>query len=480
MAPTTTSPDIDMGAVPSAPPAVGSPLSGIYFTDGGADRAGGGPGTVKRVNPDGTGLTTLVSSAGIRPRGITLDDVNGHLYWNDFGDFVNQGRTLRSDLDGSNVTTIVNHGQVGINDIALDIAAGKIYMALSVSASPFHGVRRVNFDGTGLVDLIKTWPPGSESPPGTFTGWFIDGLTVDPTNGHLYYGDIGVLIASGAPSGIVRTNLDGTSAVSVVPHLNGRGRGVALDLAGGKVYFAQHNPASSGNGNIWRANLDGTGLQVVVSRLQRPRDVTLDPFAGRVYWVDERTLKIQSANLDGSNVQDVVTGLDGPSSLALEFEREIKVELDIKPTSCPNPLNVNSKGNLPVAILGTDELDVNDIDVSTVQLEGVAPIRSAIEDVAAPVVNRQDDCDCTTDGPDGFNDLTLKFDTQEIVAALGPVNDGDEVVLALTGNLKDGTPIKGIDCTLIKSKGGKGGKAPPAFSGKSKLPTTWPKEKTQR
>ena len=34
------------------------------------------------------------------------------------------------------------------------------------------------------------------------------------------------------------------------------------------------------------------------------------------------------------------------------------VPIDIKPQSCPNPLNVNSKGVLPVAILGTDTFDV--------------------------------------------------------------------------------------------------------------------------
>ena len=42
------------------------------------------------------------------------------------------------------------------------------------------------------------------------------------------------------------------------------------------------------------------------------------------------------------------------------------VDIDIKPTSCPNPLNVKSKGVLPVAILGTASFDVNDVDVSTV------------------------------------------------------------------------------------------------------------------
>ena len=49
-------------------------------------------------------------------------------------------------------------------------------------------------------------------------------------------------------------------------------------------------------------------------------------------------------------------------------------------------------------------------------------------------------------------DLTLKFDTQEIVSALGDVSDGDCVVLHLTGNLLDGIPIVGEDVVVILKK----------------------------
>ena len=132
----------------------------------------------------------------------------------------------------------------------------------------------------------------------------------------------------------------------------------------------------------------------------------------------------------------------------------IGVPVDIKPTSCPNPLNVNSKGVLPVAILGTEDFDVTTVDPSSLLLEGVSPLRWALEDVATP--SNGELCDCTEEGPDGFLDLTLKFDTQEVVAALGVVSDGDVVPLTLSGNLKvefGGAPIQGTDCVLILDKG---------------------------
>lgn len=95
---------------------------------------------------------------------------------------------------------------------------------------------------------------------------------------------------------------------------------------------------------------------------------------------------------------------------------------------------------------------MHDINPSSIKLEGVAAWRSNIEDVSTPVVNRQDDCDCTSAGADGFDDLTLKFDTQAIVAALENIEDGDTVGLTLTAELFDCTLIEGKDCVIIKKK----------------------------
>ena len=131
-----------------------------------------------------------------------------------------------------------------------------------------------------------------------------------------------------------------------------------------------------------------------------------------------------------------------------------EVSIDIKPTSCPNPLNVKSKGVLPVAILGTADFDVTTVDPATVELEGVEPLRWAFEDVATPYDGTPEECyDCTTAGPDGYLDLTLKFDTQEVVDALDTVNDGDCVVLELTGELTGDGLISGWDVVRIIKKG---------------------------
>jgi hypothetical protein len=134
----------------------------------------------------------------------------------------------------------------------------------------------------------------------------------------------------------------------------------------------------------------------------------------------------------------IVTDLDEtePVILSMTVIREecgseiVECAVDIKPGSCPNPLNVNSKGVLPVAILGTDDLDVTTIDLNTIQLMGVAPIRSDYEDVGTPyypLIGKEDKLDCHEEGGDGIGDLSLKFDRQEIVQAIEQASQ-DEVV----------------------------------------------------
>ena len=75
--------------------------------------------------------------------------------------------------------------------------------------------------------------------------------------------------------------------------------------------------------------------------------------------------------------------------------------------------------------------------------------QSSIEDVSAPYMDAEE-CGCTTEGPDGFDDLTLKFETQDIVALLGTVEFGDVITLTITGSMLDGTPFEAHDCIVIR------------------------------
>jgi hypothetical protein len=166
-----------------------------------------------------------------------------------------------------------------------------------------------------------------------------------------------------------------------------------------------------------------------------------------------------------------------------EGVQEIVVPIDIKPTSCPNPLNFKSKGVLPVAILGTEEFDVTQIDLASINLSFFGPgsdpfdpiippdeKKTAYEDVATPFDGDIIGCyNCTTAGPDGYLDLTLKFDEQAIVDALGEIEDGKCLILTFTGNLKEefgGTAFSGHDVVRIINKDQTAGQPPASVQGK--------------
>ena len=105
-----------------------------------------------------------------------------------------------------------------------------------------------------------------------------------------------------------------------------------------------------------------------------------------------------------------------------------------------------------MAILGSTEIDVTRIDTSTILLEGnISPVRYNFQDVSQPGIGME--CSCSTEGPDGFTDLTLKFDNSEIAAALFPYTDGAVRVLTVTGQMLDGTLFSGSGCVVVRANG---------------------------
>jgi len=243
------------------------------------------------------------------------------------------------------------------------------------------------------------------------------------------------------------TESDGMIGLGDLP--GGRFESSAFDISGdGSVIVGVGSTDLGWEGFIWKSEFGMKSLQGYLSI-----DLGLDLNG----WHLVNALDISR---DGNTIVGYGINPEGHyEAFVANISSHEVVELDIKPGSCPNPLNTKSKGVLPVAILGTEDFDVYEIDVATVELEGVKPIRSGYEDVATafePPIGKEDPFDCTEEGPDGFTDVTLKFDAQEVLAALGEVGDGDVVVLELTGNLLEelgGTPIQGEDVVVILKKG---------------------------
>lgn len=108
----------------------------------------------------------------------------------------------------------------------------------------------------------------------------------------------------------------------------------------------------------------------------------------------------------------------------------IPINIDIKPESDPNSINLNSNGVVPVAILTTPEFDASTVDPTTVRFADASPIKRTIEDVDS----------------DGYLDMLLHFDTQELNL------DASNTEATLTGMTDDGIEIVGTDSVNIVHK----------------------------
>ncbi len=114
---------------------------------------------------------------------------------------------------------------------------------------------------------------------------------------------------------IQRANLDGSGVEDLVSGAGLDGPdGLALDMAGGKMYWTD-----TGVNKIQRADLNGSNVEDLVTGLGIPYGLALDMAGGKMYWTNRQTSKIQRADLSGANVEDLVTsGLTFPGGLALD------------------------------------------------------------------------------------------------------------------------------------------------------------------
>jgi len=108
------------------------------------------------------------------------------------------------------------------------------------------------------------------------------------------------------------------------------------------------------------------------------------------------------------------------------------ITIDIKPGSDPNAVNPRSKGVIPVAILGSMDIDITQVDFSSVTfgINGASPTHDGhVEDV----------------NDDGYMDMMFHFKNQESGFVCG------DTEAILIGETFDGTPITGTD--TIKTVG---------------------------
>lgn len=198
----------------------------------------------------------------------------------------------------------------------------------------------------------------------------------------------------------------------------------------------------------------------------------LDTHSMSVDWGDSNVANSAMTDTTGSNlatgtasheydvpgtytVTITVTDNDGGVGTTTLTVTVLPVKIDIKPGSDVNPVNLNGNGLLPVAILGSNVLDVTKIDASTITfgLNG---------DEATPYHNGGHYEDVNNDG---YMDLVVHFVEGDLGLGTPDVYaDKSKVELTMNGAFQDGRVFKAQDYVTINPNNansqGKGGHGP--------------------
>lgn len=260
---------------------------------------------VRRANPDGSQVETILEGFAVRPVGLLLDAPAGKLYWF-------EGDTLRrAGLDGSDVedvaTGLANIGAYGpydpMNLTYLGLPTATLVPSLTPSPTPSPTPTETPTFDPGATDTPVPTPTQTPTPLPT------------PTPGgpapaqNLFWSDVGTNLNAAPLSGCP----DGSCVEPLLSRPAGSAADLVVDSGNGFLYWT--DPASDA---LLRSRLDGSAVTTLLAGLDDPHGLAFDPQEGQLYWSETALGRIRRVNVDGSHVITLVSGLDNPTWLALD------------------------------------------------------------------------------------------------------------------------------------------------------------------
>ena len=229
----------------------------------------------------------------------------GGVFWTDRG----ASQLKRMDFDGTNLQTIALSGAVtspgsNIRGIAVDTVSNRVFWADNGA----DRLLRASLDGSSSA-ILYTITGGNSFPAD---------VRLDLSNQLFYWCDQ-------LRNRIQRSTLDGASVTDVITNAASTGPYfMDVDAAAGKIYWGDF-----GGGAIYRANLDGSARETLLTGNNNTRGVRVDPGGGMLYWINRDDKKVHRCPLsafDGGtiplthpSVQTLYTNLDTPHGLELDI-----------------------------------------------------------------------------------------------------------------------------------------------------------------
>jgi hypothetical protein len=151
---------------------------------------------------------------------------------------------------------------------------------------------------------------------------------------------------------------------------------------------------------------------------------------------------------------DGVYGFDmdfDPDEGTLDTDICFGIDADIKPDDSTNRVQIREHGELPMAILTTDDFDAeNELDPESFVAVLVGDDGELVTTVAASDYAYED-----VDG-DGDTDVTFKFRFDELIAGDDPVLTSSTTRIAFRGETFDGMCVQAADDVTIVTRGNSG------------------------
>jgi len=217
--------------------------------------------------------------------------------------FTDESRVLRSNPAGATPVELSYSGSSCFAlCVAFDTSTGKIYWTIGCTA-PESSIFRADSSGSNLERVVSAAIDSA-----------ISGIALNLAQGKIYWAQ------QDSASAIKRANLNGSSAQTIVASAGISVYGVAIDATGGKLYWTTFTDGVAASGKIRRSDLVGQNVTDLVTGLQQPCGLALDVGGQKIYWADLGTGKVQRANLaDGQNVENLVTGVTGVLGISLDL-----------------------------------------------------------------------------------------------------------------------------------------------------------------
>lgn len=384
---------------------------------------------VTKLNATGTGLLYSTAVPGAHPatdtgRHIVIDPA-GNAY------VVGQTRTgigtpgafqtgyqggdsdgfvLKLNPSGSALVYATNLGGSGpdqANSIEIDVF-GNAYVCGSTSSNNFpttSGAFQTVFGG-GVNDgfLAKLAPTGASLVFSTFLGGNSE--------------ETGCVLAIDGPTGNIHT-LSGTRSTN----LSTTTGAFQTALSGGfDSYVATVKP--DGSGVLFASYLGGTGNENTGGF-----GVALDTF-GNVYL----TADTASTNFPTTAGSFQPTFGGSSDAYVVKIQFNVPVDIDIKPGSFPNSINLGSQGTVPVAILGSASFDASQVDPLTVSLAGASV---KLKGKGTPMASLEDV------NFDGFLDMVVHVSTEALQLS------STDTQAVVEGQTIGGASFRGLDSVRI-------------------------------